>query len=332
MKKQLNLFKSLFFRYLLGIIILYWLTKTNQLNFSTLSSVDVSSAFIALALCVLQLILSAWRVKLLLSVHRIDVSLSQCTLYNAVGIFYSTLLPGGMSGDAVRAYYFWRSNQSKGSTKSALIGTLVTDRLLGTIAMLFVGLIATTISANALGISLKYMVVIWGGFFFGIALYTFICNMHKSQWKTLKNNTLNIWLERLQRVLSKLDLTEYPNKVLIFSTFLSVIIHISSVLVIYIFAVKLKSGLDFGQIMAIAPIGLLINAIPVSPGGLGVGESGFDILFSLIGGRNGGNVFLLSRVFLFSPAILGALFSAYRLFFHRKTSNEIELDALGSKL
>jgi uncharacterized membrane protein YbhN (UPF0104 family) len=61
------------------------------------------------------------------------------------------------------------------------------------------------------------------------------------------------------------------------------------------------------KITAVAPLGLLANALPLTPGGLGIGEKGFELLYNAVGGQNGGNSFLLSRVFLFAPALLGVV-------------------------
>lgn len=326
MTKKIKHLSSILARYLIGIVIVAWLIKSHQLNLSVILNIDKSTAIIALVLCTLQLMLSAWRVQLLLSTQQISASFWRCNLYNAVGIFYSTVLPGGMSGDAVRAYYFWRCDRTHGATKSALIGALVTDRLIGTLAMLFVGLLAATYSAKALHISNQFLFIFWFGFIVGLIFYILACRMHKYKWKNNKSR-FNSHFERLQRILEKLDLSAYPQKTLWLSMIMSLLIHISSVIVIYIFALHLYSHLDFSQIMAISPIGFLVNALPISPGGLGIGEKSFEILFSLVGGQNGGNVFMLSRVFLFSPAILGALGAIYLLMTRQnkklKCSNEI---------
>lgn len=320
MKQKIKDWASLLCRYAIGIGIILWLNKTNQLNFNVLLDIDAQTVSLALGLCILQLVLSAWRVKLLLASHHILASLPRCILYNSVGIFYSTVLPGGMSGDAVRAYYFWRCNRTIDCTKSALIGALITDRLIGTLAMLFVGLVAATISAKTIGISSNFLGMSWFAFIFGVGMYVFVCSTHKYEWKRLTLPRFKLLFERIQRVLAKLDLKDYPNRVLCTSVVFSIIIHISSVIVIFIFATRLGSGLDFSQVMTVAPVGLLVNALPISPGGLGVGEKGFDFLFALIGGQHGGSVFMISRIFIFSPAILGAAFAFFLLLNRRRNA------------
>lgn len=325
MKKIMLRAGSVLLRYGIGVGIIVYLYKTKQIDFNSLRNIDNQTAFIALILCAIQLFLSAWRVQMLLASHQIYVSFSRCTIYNAVGIFYSTLLPGGMSGDAVRAYYFWRCKHTSTSTKSSLIAALVSDRLIGTLSLLLIGLVAATFSAKTIGISWRSLVVLWVGFVGGIAAYMLLCATHKYSWKIM-GSRFSFIVDASKRLLERLDLRVYSASVLWGSILISILIQISTVLVVFIFAQRLGSGLDLGQIMAVSPIGFLVNALPISPGGLGVGEKSFDVLFSMVGGQYGSNVFLLSRIFIFSPAVLGAIF-AVQLFGRRTKVSPLQQPA-----
>ena len=300
----------LLLRYLIGGAIVLWLFKTNQLNPDLLSLIDMKTVFLLLGLCAVQFLLCGYRVKLLLAAHHISVSFSRCFAYNAIGIYYSMFLPGGMSGDAVRAFYFWRCKTNKAkASKSAMIGALITDRLIGTLVLVLVGLLGATFSANSLGISTSYLAVVWPVFGLLLGLYCFLCGTHRFEWNISETSRFGLTGYRIKGLLSKLDLSSYPRGVVLGSILISIIVHVLTILAIFIIATRLNSGLRFDQLMAVAPVGLLVNAVPISPGGLGVGEKSFDILFTMIGGQQGANTFMLSRIFLFSPAILGALFS-----------------------
>jgi hypothetical protein len=96
---------------------------------------------------------------------------------------------------------------------------------------------------------------------------------------------------------------------------LSVAIHALAVFLIYLCAVHANAGLGLAGVFSVGPFGLLANAIPISPGGLGVGEQSFEFLFHLLGARNGASSFLMARVFLYSPAAIGAVVAA--IFFLR---------------
>lgn len=301
-------FYLLILKYSLGIGILFWLFHTQQLNLEGLHSIDTLTCFLTLILCALQMLLAAWRVKQLLAASHIAVSFVRCFLYNCVGIFYSLVLPGGMSGDAVRAYYFWQCTQTQGCSKKALLSALFIDRFIGTLTMIFMGILAASLVFHQIGLSLKNLVMLWMSFFVGIGVYHLLCRSHQLITINVASPRIQSFFRHLQQLIQQLDLSNYSKQTLLTTLFCSVFIHVLASLIIFLVAVSLHSTLTFIHIMVISPIGLLINAIPISPGGLGVGEKGFELLFSLMGEPQGGTIFMVARVFLFAPAVLGAGF------------------------
>ena len=61
---------------------------------------------------------------------------------------------------------------------------------------------------------------------------------------------------------------------------------------------------------AIAFIGLIVNAIPITPGGIGVGEAAFEALFALVGVSGGARLLLSWRFGQLPFALLGAVYFA----------------------
>ena len=59
--------------------------------------------------------------------------------------------------------------------------------------------------------------------------------------------------------------------------------------------------------LTVLPIGFLVNAIPITPGGLGVGEVAMDRLFSLAGLTGGAAALISWRLLQLVPAAVGLL-------------------------
>lgn len=291
-------------RYAFGILIIVWLLRSDRLSFKSLGQVEFWAAAVSLFIAFIQMILASWRVQILLGSHGIRVGLWRCFAYNALGIFYSLFLPGGMSGDLARAYAFWKKYPE--ASKSALFGGLFIDRLLGMAAMLGMGLIAGTFLMAQLKLQ-KFLLVSWALFLLAGVGYWVVTALHRRGDKERRG-----LLGRLLRFFEKIDLRGYPLKTLVLCIGISLVGHMGAVAIVYIFSVALSSGLGLLQVAAVAPIGFLANALPLTPGGLGIGEKGFDLLYNMVGGHGGGNVFLVSRVFLFSPAFVGALVVLYK--------------------
>jgi len=286
-------------RYLLGAALVYWFYSSKMIDFSVLGTLHLhlQVVVIATALVVVQLFLGGWRVQLLLAEHKIAVGILRCVSFNSVGIFYSIFLPGGMSGDLARAYCFWRKYPE--ASKSSLFGALFIDRLLGTVAMLFMGLIGGSFLVHTLGLS-KFVLIAWVIFTAFCLVYWGVTRLHHRVDKARGGI-----VARLFRFVEKIDVQGYDWRTLMLGSVLSLAGHFCIVLIVFLFSQLVGSGLGLLKITAVAPLGLLANALPLTPGGLGIGEKGFEMLYSAVGGQNGGNSFLLSRVFLFAPALLG---------------------------
>jgi glycosyltransferase 2 family protein len=301
---------SIFLRYLLGAILIFWLLKIDLIDIAVLKKLNIQTVMLSSVFIGLQILVAGYRVQLLLSEHDIEAGISRCIAYNCVGVFYSLFLPGGMSGDLVRAYYFWRAYPE--ANKSALFGALFIDRFLGTVTMITMGLLAATFYMSSLELK-NDIVSAWFVFFVFAVAYWLMTRMRRQP-----NEKTNIYIIWLFKFLEKIDLRIYTASTICWALVLSFSGHIFAVLVLHSCSELLWSGLEFFTVLAVAPLGFLVNALPLTPGGLGIGEKGFDLLYRLVGGTEGANSFLLARVFLFSPALIGGAIVAYHFIVSHK--------------
>ena len=80
--------------------------------------------------------------------------------------------------------------------------------------------------------------------------------------------------------------------VILTSVLVSVLGHIGFVSSLYCVAAALEGSLWPARVhYVVAPLGLMMNAVPLSPGGLGVGEAAMQGLFTAVG-EDGGKAFL----------------------------------------
>jgi uncharacterized protein (TIRG00374 family) len=271
----------------------------------------------ATILTVIITLLGAVRVRYILLKQSIQTGVWQCFLYNCAGILYSAFLPGGISGDAVRAYLFMKAVPNH---RLAILGAMVLDRVLGLVSMVFLGFLAACYMAINLAIIRPYLLG-FGAIFFtligGVALLHFIGGRHSHPQTAAEGLVEKVW-NKVTGIVASLRIHDYPARVLTFVVLQSMVIHLLAVALIYICSVYAKSGLDFLRVFVATPIGLLVNAIPLSPGGLGIGENAFELLYKTIGGQNGATSFLLARVFLYSPALIGLVYVLKRMVTRRR--------------
>ena len=65
----------------------------------------------------------------------------------------------------------------------------------------------------------------------------------------------------------------------------------------------LEIGLKIVEYLFAIAISLLFNSIPISPGGIGVGEAAFESIFIIFGSHDGAELAILFHVIYFALAI-----------------------------
>ena len=301
-----------FLKYVVGISLIVWMVWTGKVDLSVLTRLPADLLVQASILTLVLTVLGAVRVRYILQKQAIHTGVWQCFLYNCAGILYSAFLPGGISGDAVRAYLFMKAVPNH---RLAILGAMVLDRVLGLVSMVFLGFIAACYMAINVAFIRPYLLGFAAIFFTligGVALLHFIGARHTHKTTAAEGFVEKIWA-KVTQVIASLRIHDYAPRVLTFVVLQSMVIHLLAVALIYICSVYAKAGLDFLRVFVATPIGLLVNAIPLSPGGLGIGENAFELLYKTIGGQNGATSFLLARVFLYSPALIGLVYVLKRM-------------------
>jgi uncharacterized membrane protein YbhN (UPF0104 family) len=195
----------------------------------------------------------------------------------------------------------------------AILGAMVLDRVLGLVSMVFLGLVAALYMAINVTFNRPYLLgfaAVFLALIGSVALLHFVGGRHRHD-----ETAGEAFVERagaVTRMVASLRIHEYPPRVLIFVVLQSMVIHLLLVALVYICSVHSGSGLDFLRVFVATPVGILVNAIPLSPGGLGIGENAFELLYKMVGGTNGGTSFLLARVFMYSPALVGLVYVVKR--------------------
>ena len=301
---------SIAVRYALGAILVYWLVRTDVLDLSPFASMSAAFIVQGVLLGLAVTVLSSWRIQYLLLDQKIDVGYRRCFLVNCIGLFYSLFLPGGISGDAARAFYFFGDAHQK---RIAVVGALLLDRFLGLVTLIALGIVSGLFLASVLPRVVPYLV--WSSALLVAMVAGFIVALRyeiEHRQTPGAHRLLRLW-EGARGAFARLHLDEYSARTLAISVALSVLMNALMIALIYVCSVLNGAHLGLVEVSAAAPLGLLTNAVPLSPGGLGVGEKSFDVLYRALGGVHGAGSFLTTRVFLYCPAVLGGVVAAWYL-------------------
>jgi uncharacterized protein (TIRG00374 family) len=127
---------------ILCVIIAYRVDWTNLTK--VFYSLDPRVYLIVIPLMLFNVVISALKWKVLLTIHAVNVSLTSLTGYYLTGQFFSKFLPGTIGGDGYRGYKIYK----KSGSKSAAMMPIFIERITGIITLTvlgFLGGIATYI-------------------------------------------------------------------------------------------------------------------------------------------------------------------------------------------
>jgi len=291
-------------KYAVALAILIWMIQSDALRLDLVGAAvarrtDLVMLSAAIFFGVLQLGIVRW--ILLSRAQAITLTYGEALRLTLIGHFWNLAVPGAVGGDVIKAYYVAASNPDRKHEAFIAVGV---DRLVGLFALFVVAAIAVGVTHEELSSSpslraLSLFVII----VLGVAL-------------VLSCLVLSRWIRSLFRVdelLARLPLGRHLVRIsealfvyrsslgtLLASVGISVVCHASLVVMIILCAraVAPDAAVPAATYFVVGPLGLFANAVPLTPGGLGVGETAFrELLSTATHGRveQGGNVFLLWR-------------------------------------
>ena len=293
--------------------VLYYLVASDRLNFERLYLfVEHPSVLLTvLAVWVLWIIpLSAWRWWFLLQAIGLAVPFKRAHLLTWIGNFFNVTLPGSITGDFVKGFYIIRTQKKEGKTPA--ITTLLIDRfvgLFGLIVMAFFALVFnfSFILSQRLLLPLAWLVT--GLFLATVVFYTIVLFPFQEN----KDPFIQILSKLPARKLTTkvyLAFKQYQHQkwTLVLTLLISMIIHLSVGFLFFQIAQMLGvKDLNMATQFFIMPIGLITIALPIAPGGIGVGHLAFGEIYRYVGIAEGADIFNLYVILQLCVFFLGGI-------------------------
>lgn len=231
-------------------------------------------ALVALALA------TAWRWRWLVLALGVPLSAADAVRYTLYGVFFNLFVPGSTGGDVVKAWYAARRT---GRATKAVVSVLV-DRVVGLFALVLFAAAVLWLGPDRPGFATPRLLV--GGVLAAAA----VAGVLVLSRRVRRALGLSALLRRLpfQRVLGEADAAVrlyrgHPGS-LALGLVVSLGNHAGTALCAYALARALGlSEVGVGDALALVPVVSLLSAIPLLPGGWGVGELAFAYFFSPLG-------------------------------------------------
>lgn len=256
------------------------------------------------ALIFISFFLNAVRWRLLLKTQGYDLGMGKLFRIYYISMVCAPILPGGLGGDLVRVGYVAKLLPEK---KAGAIVSVVLDRVIGLSSIILLSFIAIALfsfNAPTSGIFIVGVGFVLGAlgtavlFFFFFALYS-PGLIGLAEW--LDENFQNRIVKYFVGVLEAFKKCQNHRSVVFVAVGLSLLIQFILVFAIWLTAWRLGfEKVSLIQTGIAMPLAQIANILPLTPGGLGVGEAAFDLLLTGLSGAQQigtgyGSIFLTYR-------------------------------------
>lgn len=308
--------KTIFLNLLKVVIaggLIYWLLSSGKLDFNLLGSLKEYP--VALATAVILSIINFWLISyrwksILKARSTVDIPLFGMLKITWIGQFFSSVLPGSVSGDLVKILYIQKFESS--FSKQFLFASILIDRLMGLSGLiLLVGISSLCFSghilenAPAMEPLLKFNYLLVLAIVVGLGLFMY---WHEFIRGLLVKFQMKLLPGLFSRLISLWDDLVMIKSRMIKAVALSIVIQFFGVLIFWsLISPFVDEKMDFVQALAFLPLGLMTLALPVAPSGLGVGHAIFQKLFEFSGITNGASLFNLYFVVTLAVNVLGVV-------------------------
>jgi uncharacterized protein (TIRG00374 family) len=271
------------------------------------------------AMCLAAVLVTFLRWYLLVWAQGLPFRIRDSLRIGFIGYFFNLLIPGAVGGDLVKAVLLAREQQRK----TVAIATVLIDRIIGLYGLILLGGLATAIfwsdvrrlpALERLGI---FSLALMAGSTVALVILFSLAVQH---------GRLADWLSRFPAVGSMLreaigSMAVYRSKwrVLILTTLLSVAGHVGFVLALRCGMAAVAPALPPARVhFMIVPLGLMVGAVPLTPGGAGPTEAVMQWLFDSVQ-QDGAMALLMMLAFRATQVLVAIVGMIYYLASRRET-------------
>lgn len=230
-----------------------------------------------------------------------------------ISAFASTFLPGSSSGDAIRMILSIRYGIKASRATISIVLDRIFGVVLGAIVFILFSVLYWDIVKNYQILKIVVSLVAFILFFaISISLISYHWGHKIAGW--IRGDGRGKFQEFIAGVLDGMQEVAHSPSTLLAATFWSIFIQLLMITVSFILATVLGfTGLSFGQLAIAFNGGLLTSVIPITPGGIGIGEAAFDQICRVLSGSSMAyaSIFFSFRIVKMIVSLPGGIYLLY---------------------
>lgn len=274
-------------KFLFSAILIAWMINSGKIDLNSFKVVmHPKYLLLTMALLGIALFFGSERWRLLLKHQNLTCDSLETFKLTLIGTFFNFAIPGGVGGDVVKSFYIAKNNP-QARVKSVL--SVMMDRVLGLYAMLWMAEVAMLVDFSQVEALPQLKTIFYLATFGLIAMTTGLAMAFSKKINgTNKIQKFLSYLPKSDRFIQVYESVhsygdDFPT--LLKTFILSLLAQIPSVGIIMIVGSSMGISISTSVYFVAVPIGMVALAVPISPGGVGVGQYAFYYLFNLISGQ-----------------------------------------------
>ena len=277
---------------------------------------------IAIALYVVAGMISFQRWHVLLRAAHVDARFWRAQKLAFIGLFFNNIIPGMTGGDLVKAIMVARDHPEQ---RPAAILSVIIDRIIGLLGLVLVAVGALLFQT---GPQYEEMAKKLHWILLAIAVGSVVMLSKKLRRLLLLDRLMNAlpFAETLHKLDRAAMLYRSARWQLAYSVVVSLVIHGMILTAIGVLGRAIGITIPFLDFYTLAPLALIAASLPLSPGGIGVGDIAFVYLFAKAD-VPGAQAFALSfsyRAVMMAVSLIGGVLMALQ---HEKPPSTREYEA-----
>ncbi|HTZ75000.1 MAG TPA: lysylphosphatidylglycerol synthase transmembrane domain-containing protein [Candidatus Aquilonibacter sp.] len=295
-------------RLAVGIALLVYLAKSHLIDFGELTKLFTAwpITLTALALIFLDIFFMSLRLCWLFRPQGLHLSLIRALDLNLVSSFFATFLPGAAGGDLAKLFYAAKENKGR---RAEIVTTITFDRAVGLFSILllpvlfaplFIPLIRGVRTLQILlTISAALALAMLGAFL--LCLYSQPRMIRVARWlsRFLPGQQLP------ERVVASIGAYRGQWRILLLALGASLVSNLTLIAATGLAILLISPASLSLKMCLVIPMGDVANSLPLTPGGLGVGETAFSALFRVAGLAGGAEALLCWRIWRAMLGLVG---------------------------
>ena len=265
-----------------AVALIVWLVKKGALDFNAMANLATPGLVLFCLACVfLQIFVNNYRWLCLLRAQGFETSIRRTLPLSFIGMFFNFAMPGGVGGDVVKGYYLIQENPTR---RMAAAISIFMDRVMGFFVMIGTAFIALFLNWEIVEHSPQLTSIAFGVSALFLSFFVFFA---LSFSKFLGRSKLaQAFFDKapgggkFRSVYESLHSYRHQPKALLIAIVTSGINQILMVAFVVAIGRAMQIELPLAAYFFLVPIGSVVQALPISPAGIGVGQAAFYYLFN----------------------------------------------------